>query len=140
LLYLKTIWCVFFFVYANGFLEFFVGEYNLLSTSATKVYFNLKISEIARVLDKYNYFLLRKWKLTLFFFFLKWIGWTMSRYRKLKNWRLIYHQWYQTKNLILQEILITCLCKVSRIDNKFGWYYIGCLTCKTKVKLIEGSY
>jgi hypothetical protein len=50
------------------FLSFFVGEYNLLSTSATKVYVNLKIPEIARVLDNYNYFLLRKWKLTLFFF------------------------------------------------------------------------
>ncbi|XP_059436416.1 uncharacterized protein LOC132169397 [Corylus avellana] len=39
-----------------------------------------------------------------------------------------------------KEVLITCLCKVNRIDTKFGWYYVGCLTCKAKVKIIGGSF
>jgi hypothetical protein len=67
------------------FLSFFVGEYNLLSTSATKVYVNLKIPEIARVLDNYNYFLLRKWKLTLFFFLMNRLNnVTISKIKELK--------------------------------------------------------
>ncbi|XP_062143870.1 uncharacterized protein LOC133851452 [Alnus glutinosa] len=43
-------------------------------------------------------------------------------------------------NSEVKEIFYTCLCKVERIDNKYGWYYIGCITCKTKVKFKEGIF
>ncbi|XP_062165074.1 uncharacterized protein LOC133871663 [Alnus glutinosa] len=114
----------------------FRGEYNLSSTTATRVYINLKIPEVARVLDKLN-------------------NVTVSEVKELKIDRppMIPDEELALRNRKTvaeikkmewkpetKEILITCLCKVNRIDNKFEWYYIGCLTCKTKVKLIGGSF
>ncbi|GMY05936.1 replication protein A 70 kDa DNA-binding subunit A-like [Fagus crenata] len=33
-----------------------------------------------------------------------------------------------------KEIFVTCIAKIINVNNRFGWYYIACIICKTKVK------
>ncbi|KAL0013058.1 hypothetical protein SO802_000127 [Lithocarpus litseifolius] len=37
-----------------------------------------------------------------------------------------------------KDFLVTCNAKIININNKYGWYYVACLICKTKVKQIKG--
>ncbi|KAL0011772.1 hypothetical protein SO802_006880 [Lithocarpus litseifolius] len=37
-----------------------------------------------------------------------------------------------------EDLLVTCNAKIININNKYGWYYVACLICKTKVKQIKG--
>ena len=34
--------------------------------------------------------------------------------------------------------MVTCNAKVIDINNKYGWYNVACLICKTKVKQAKG--
>ncbi|KAL4625797.1 hypothetical protein ACB092_05G050300 [Castanea dentata] len=36
------------------------------------------------------------------------------------------------------DLLVTCNAKIININNKYGWYYVACLICKTKVKQVKG--
>ncbi|XP_059451101.1 uncharacterized protein LOC132181889 [Corylus avellana] len=98
----------------------FRDEYNLSSTSATRVYINLKIPEVSRVLDKLN-------------------NVTITEVKELKKERppiipdkeLALHNRKTIAEIKqmdwkpeIKEVLITCLCNVNRIDTKFGWYKI----------------
>ncbi|KAL4600854.1 hypothetical protein ACB092_11G229800 [Castanea dentata] len=37
-----------------------------------------------------------------------------------------------------KDLLVTCNAKIININNKYGWYYVACLICKTKVKQVKG--
>ncbi|KAK7831128.1 hypothetical protein CFP56_027641 [Quercus suber] len=37
-----------------------------------------------------------------------------------------------------EDLLVTCNAKIININNKYGWYYVACLICKTKVKQVRG--
>ncbi|KAF3957186.1 hypothetical protein CMV_017780 [Castanea mollissima] len=37
-----------------------------------------------------------------------------------------------------KDLLLTCNAKIININNKYGWYYVACLICKTKVKQVNG--
>ncbi|XP_030957614.1 uncharacterized protein LOC115979689 [Quercus lobata] len=34
--------------------------------------------------------------------------------------------------------MVTCNAKIININKKYGWYYVACLICKTKVKQVKG--
>nr|POE80270.1 hypothetical protein CFP56_62819 [Quercus suber] len=36
-----------------------------------------------------------------------------------------------------KDLLVTCNVKIININNKYGWYYVACLICKTKVKQVK---
>ncbi|KAL0009241.1 hypothetical protein SO802_010743 [Lithocarpus litseifolius] len=37
-----------------------------------------------------------------------------------------------------EDLLVTCNAKIINTNNKYGWYYVACLICKTKVKQVKG--
>uniref|UniRef100_A0A7N2LHY0 Replication factor A C-terminal domain-containing protein n=1 Tax=Quercus lobata TaxID=97700 RepID=A0A7N2LHY0_QUELO len=37
-----------------------------------------------------------------------------------------------------KDLMVTCNAKIININNKYGWYYVACLICKTKVKQVKG--
>ncbi|KAL0009555.1 hypothetical protein SO802_011057 [Lithocarpus litseifolius] len=41
-------------------------------------------------------------------------------------------------NSEIKDLLVTCNAKIININNKYGWYYVACLICKTKVKQVKG--
>nr|XP_023899950.1 replication protein A 70 kDa DNA-binding subunit A-like [Quercus suber] len=41
-------------------------------------------------------------------------------------------------NSATKDLLVTCNAKIININNKYGWYYVACLICKTKVKQVRG--
>ena len=41
------------------------------------------------------------------------------------------------KTFVLQDLLVACNAKIVNVNNKYGWYYIACLICKTKVKPVK---
>ncbi|KAK9994148.1 hypothetical protein SO802_023851 [Lithocarpus litseifolius] len=39
-----------------------------------------------------------------------------------------------------KDLLVTCNAKIINFNNKYEWYYIACLICKTKVKQVKEFY
>ncbi|XP_050281086.1 replication protein A 70 kDa DNA-binding subunit A-like [Quercus robur] len=37
-----------------------------------------------------------------------------------------------------KNLTVTCNAKIININNKYGWYYVACFICKTKVKQVKG--
>ncbi|XP_050256327.1 replication protein A 70 kDa DNA-binding subunit A-like [Quercus robur] len=37
-----------------------------------------------------------------------------------------------------KDLMVTCNAKIININNKYEWYYVACLICKTKVKQVKG--
>ncbi|KAF3955901.1 hypothetical protein CMV_018935 [Castanea mollissima] len=37
-----------------------------------------------------------------------------------------------------KDLQVTCNAKIIDFNNKYGWYYVACLICKTKVRQVKG--
>uniref|UniRef100_A0A2N9HBP6 ATP-dependent DNA helicase n=1 Tax=Fagus sylvatica TaxID=28930 RepID=A0A2N9HBP6_FAGSY len=108
------------------------GDYNLSSTSATKIYINLEIPEVERLLDKsiLHNTTVSKVKEIMVERPLK----VSDRELHLHNRKTVAEIKEMEWNSETKEIFVTCIAKIINVNNRFGWYYIACIICKTKVK------
>ncbi|GMY34481.1 replication protein A 70 kDa DNA-binding subunit B-like [Fagus crenata] len=57
-----------------------------------------------------------------------------NRERHLHNRKTVAEIKEMEWNSETKEIFVTCIAKIINLNNRFGWYYIACIICKTKVK------
>ncbi|GMY20742.1 replication protein A 70 kDa DNA-binding subunit A-like [Fagus crenata] len=109
----------------------FRGDYNLSSTSATKIYIKLEIPEVERLLDNILHnTTVSKVKEIMVERPLK----VSDRELHLHNRKTVAEIKEMEWNSETKEIFVTCIAKIINVNNRFGWYYIACIICKTKVK------
>ncbi|KAL0008392.1 hypothetical protein SO802_009894 [Lithocarpus litseifolius] len=114
--------------------NFEAGDYQLSSTFATKLYVNLDIPEVAEIRNRLN---------SRMDIYVKEIQ--PKGLLKVQDGELALHnrktiaeikdlEW----NSETKDSLVTCNANIINIYNKYGWYYVACLICKTKVKQVKG--
>ncbi|XP_050263852.1 aldehyde dehydrogenase 1-like [Quercus robur] len=111
----------------------FRGQYQLSSTFATKLYINLDIPEVAEMRNKYS-----TKDINIKDILPKGLPKIQDAEMALHNKKTVAEiknlEWNsETKNL-----MVTCNAKIININNKYGWYYVACFICKTKVKQVKG--
>ncbi|KAL0000439.1 hypothetical protein SO802_014220, partial [Lithocarpus litseifolius] len=111
----------------------FRGDYQLSSTFATKLYVNLDIPKVAEMRNKYSTMDINVKEIL------------PKALPKVQDGELALHNKKtvaEIKNLEwnseTKDLLVTCNAKIININNKYGWYYVACLICKTKVKQVKG--
>ncbi|KAL4599794.1 hypothetical protein ACB092_11G152200 [Castanea dentata] len=111
----------------------FRGEYQLSSTFATKLYVNLDIPEVAEIRNKYT-----TMNITVKDILPKELPKPQDEELALHNKKTVAEIKSLEWNSNTKDLLVTCNAKIIDINNKYGWYYVACLICKTKVKQVKG--
>ncbi|KAL4598102.1 hypothetical protein ACB092_11G035100 [Castanea dentata] len=111
----------------------FRGEYQLSSTFATKLYVNLDIPEVAEIRNKYT-----TMNITVKDLLPKGLPKPQDEELALHNKKTVAEIKNLEWNSNTKDLLVTCNAKIININNKYGWYYVACLICKTKVKQVNG--
>ncbi|KAM4082771.1 hypothetical protein ACB094_08G005900 [Castanea mollissima] len=112
----------------------FRGEYQLSSTFATKLYVNLDIPEVAEIRNKYT-----TMNITVKDILPKELPKPQDEELGLHNKKTVAEIKNLEWNSNTKDLLVTCNAKIININNKYGWYYVACLICKTKVKQVKGA-
>ncbi|XP_030949817.1 replication protein A 70 kDa DNA-binding subunit A-like [Quercus lobata] len=112
----------------------FRGDYQLSSTFATKLYVNLDIPEVAEIRNKLNTTIDVNVKEILPKRLLKVQDEELASQNKKTVAEIKNLEW----NSETKDLMVTCNAKIININNKYGWYYVACLICKTKVKQVKG--
>ncbi|KAK9987747.1 hypothetical protein SO802_027986 [Lithocarpus litseifolius] len=113
----------------------FGGKFSLSSTSATKIYLNLEIPEVAEIIDRNG----KKHdpiqeipKIHAKQFSEE--DFSSNNMKTIPELKCI--EWDPAK----QYVNCYCVATISNIDTTMGWYYISCVLCGKKVKPQSGSF
>ncbi|XP_075636556.1 replication protein A 70 kDa DNA-binding subunit D-like [Castanea sativa] len=112
---------------------YMTGDYQLSSTFATKLYVNLDIPEVAEIRNKYT-----TMDITVKDILPKGLPKAQDGELALHNKKTVVEIKDLEWNSKTKDLLVTCNAKIININNKYGWYYVACLICKTKVKQVKG--
>ncbi|XP_030969013.1 replication protein A 70 kDa DNA-binding subunit A-like isoform X2 [Quercus lobata] len=109
----------------------FRGQYQLSSTFATKLYVNLNIPEVAEMRNNTK-------DINVKDILPKGLPKIQDAELALHNKKTVVEIKNLEWNLETKNLMVTCNAKIININNKYGWYYVACLICKTKVKQVKG--
>ncbi|KAL0009125.1 hypothetical protein SO802_010627 [Lithocarpus litseifolius] len=113
----------------------FGGKFSLSSTSATKIYLNLEIPEVAEIIDRNG----KKHDPTqeipkIHAKQFSEEDFSSNNMKTIPELKCI--EWDPAK----QDVNCNCVATISNIDTTMGWYYISCVLCGKKVKPQSGSF